>query len=67
MPEEPKTAPMRVSLEAMAQARIAAAFRGVSMVQYVSDVVLAAAAHDIEVFRRGGNPSAVKPRRTKSD
>ena len=65
MNEEPKTTPMRVSIEAKRQAKIAAGFHGESAVQYVSRVVLEAAARDIAEFRRGGALPPVKPRSEK--
>jgi hypothetical protein len=67
MSEEPKSVPMRISVEAITQARIASGIRGVSMVQYMSQVILEAAARDIEEFRRGGAPPARKPRRSKDN
>jgi uncharacterized protein (DUF1778 family) len=63
---EQRTTSMRVTPEVTEQARIAAALKGVSMMEYVRQVVLAAAARDIEEFRRGGAPPPAKPKRSKS-
>jgi hypothetical protein len=50
--------PIRISDEALAAARIAAAFEGISIMEYVSRVVLARAEEDI---RKGYEQRAQKP------
>ena len=56
---------MRITTDVTEQAKLAGALKGISMMEYVRQVVLAAAARDIEDFRRGGSPP--KPRRSKVD
>ena len=60
-----ETMPIRVSKEALEAARIAAAYAGVSIAKYVSDVVLKAATEDIEKGHR--DRSRKTTRRTKPE
>ncbi len=61
---EQRTTSMRVTPDVTEQAKIAAALKGVTMLEYVRRAVLDAAASDIEEFRRG-LPAAAKPQRSK--
>ncbi len=60
-----KITSMRIGADVTEQAKIAAALKGISMMEYVSQVVLAAAARDIDEFRRGGDAPSSKGRRSK--
>ena len=46
--KDQKTTSMRIGIEVVEAAKIAAAFKGVTMMEYVSKVVLEAANRDIE-------------------
>lgn len=68
---ERRTMPVRIEVEALEAAKIAAAFKGISVVQYISNVLKEAADRDIEEGYRaraaGNDPSSppAKPRRPK--
>jgi hypothetical protein len=47
-----KSMPIRIGLEALDAAKIAAAYKGVSVMEYVTDVLPKAADHDIEKGHR---------------
>jgi hypothetical protein len=63
--------PIRISDEALAAARIAAAFEGISIMEYVSRAVLATAEEDIRkgyerrAQKAAGNPPAPPQPKTK--
>lgn len=67
---ERRTMPVRIELEALEAAKIAAAFKGISVVQYISRVLKEAADRDIEEgyrARAGGSPPPKLPRPKKGD
>ena len=58
---ERRTMPIRIDVRALEAAKIAAAFKGVSVMEYASQVLLEAAERDIEQgykARSGGQPPA---------
>jgi len=60
---EPKTTSVKLTMEAVEAARIAAAFRGKTLYEYASEVLLAAANRDIEEGyreRQAGSPARPK-------
>jgi hypothetical protein len=59
-----KITSMRTTVDVTEKAKLAASLKGISMMDWVRQVVLEAAARDIEEFRRGGDPPT-KPRKTK--
>lgn len=64
---ERRTMPIRIDLRALEAAKIAAAFRGISVMEYASQVLLEAAERDIEQsYRARSNPpDERKPRKPK--
>ena len=67
---EHKTMSIRIGVEALEAAKIAAAFKGMTVMDYVTRLVLEAANRDIEEGYRaraaGHPPHPPKPRRPKS-
>jgi hypothetical protein len=62
-----KTTSMRIGSDVTKQAKIAAAFKGLTVLDYVSQVVLAAAARDIEEsYRAGAAPAPTKKSRSQT-
>ena len=65
---EQKTTSVKLTQEAVDAAKIAAAFKGVALYEYASEILLAAANRDIEEGyrqRQGGPADASKPRKGK--
>jgi hypothetical protein len=63
--KDPKITSMRISADVTKQAKIAASLRGITVLDYVREAVLAAADRDIEKFRGSGAPTPAKSRRSK--
>lgn len=67
---ERRTMPVRIDVEALEAAKIAAAFKGISVVQYISAILLEQANKDIEEgyrTRSGAAHKPLKPRKPKED
>ena len=63
---ERRTMPIRIDVRALEAAKIAAAFKGISVMEYASDILLAAAERDIEEgYRLRVAPPPRKPRKPK--
>ncbi len=67
MEKERKTMPIRVGIEALEAAKIAAAYKGQTVMDYVTEIVLEAANRDIEEGHRLRSSSPAKARRIKPD
>jgi predicted DNA binding CopG/RHH family protein len=65
--KEQKTMSIRVGLEALEAAKIAAAYKGLTVMDYVTALVFEAANRDIEEGHRARSAPPVKTRRTKDD
>jgi hypothetical protein len=63
--KDQKTTSMRIGVDVVEAAKIAAAFKGVTMMEYVSRIVLEAANRDIEDGYRSRSAPTSKPRRPK--
>jgi hypothetical protein len=55
--KEVRVTSMRITSDVTALAKIAASFKGQTILEYVSDAVRTVATLDIEEFRRGGGPA----------
>lgn len=64
--KEQKATSIRIATDAVDAAKIAAAYKGLTVMDYVSDLVREAANRDIEEGHRSRS-SPAKPRRTKPD
>jgi hypothetical protein len=63
---EKETMPIRLDVEAVKEARIAAAFRGLSLTRWASQVILEAAQRDIEAGSKSrGQGTAKRPKGAK--
>ena len=65
--KDQKTTSMRIGVDVVEAAKIAAAFKGVTMMEYVSQIVLEAANRDIEEGYRSRSSPPAKPRRSKQE
>ena len=65
---ERDTMPIRLDVEAIREARIAAAVRGMSLTRYASQVLLEAAKRDIDEWSKSrGQEPGKRPRRGKPE
>jgi hypothetical protein len=65
--KEVKTTSMRIGSDVTELAKIAASFKGLSIMEYVSEVVRAAALRDIDEGHRALMPRTTKSRKPKED
>ena len=61
--KEVKATSMRITSDVTDLAKIAASFKGQTIMEYVSEAVRTAAARDIEEFRRGGAPPKTRAKK----
>jgi hypothetical protein len=55
-----ETSPVRLNVDAIEEARVAAATKGLSLVQYVSEIILAAARRDNDEWSKARTQGATK-------
>jgi uncharacterized protein (DUF1778 family) len=61
--KEVKITSMRITSDVTDLAKIAASFKGQTIMEYVSDAVRSVATRDIEEFRRGGTPPKARKKK----
>ena len=66
--ERGQTMPIRIDVESLRAAKIAASFKGLSVMQYASKVLLEQAERDIEEgYKQRSNPPPTRGRRSKTE